>query len=192
LAIYYHSAHKIYTIGIRHEPPLPTIPLFAHKILETLHPTNLVIITSSNSVPSSIPISLLRTSTKQEAIGGVHADPNPLFSNRRRVTGRDIQARIHAAKDHKEVGEIPLLQPPNMIQGIAASLMSLAEVHGIYGTCFVFSTWIGEGLEKRDVEIVVRKLQDCLKGVQVNSQNVLNGWRHTLGASGAERSSIYL
>lgn len=105
---------------------------------------------------------------------------------------RDIQSRIHAAKNPKEVGEIPLLQPPNMIQGIAASLMSLAEVHGIHGTCFVFSTWIGEGLEKRDVEIVVKKLEDCLKGVQVNSQDVMNGWKHALGASGAEKSSIYL
>ena len=108
------------------------------------------------------------------------------------MTRQDIEARIHAAKNPKEVGEIPLLQPPNMIQGIAASLMSLAEVHGIHGTCFVFSNWIGEGLEKRDVEIVARKLQDCLKGVQVNSQDVLDGWKHALATSGAEKSSIYL
>ena len=108
------------------------------------------------------------------------------------MSGHDIQSRIRAAKNPSEVGEIPLLQPPNMIQGIAASLMSLAEVHGIHGTYFVFSAWIGAGLEKRDVEIVVRKLEDCLKGVQINSQDVLNGWKHAFGASGAEKSSIYL
>lgn len=79
-----------------------------------------------------------------------------------------------------------------MIQGIAASLMSLAEVHGIHGTCFVFSSWIGEGLERRDVERVVSKLDDCLLGTQVNVQDVLKGWKQAVGASGAEKSSIYL
>jgi hypothetical protein len=79
-----------------------------------------------------------------------------------------------------------------MIQGIAASLMSLAEIHAIHATCFVFSTWIGEGLERRDVERVVSKLDDCLGGTQVNVQDVLKGWKQAIGASGAEKSSIYL
>jgi len=161
-------------------------------MLNALHPKNLVILASSTSVPSTIPISLLRTSTKLEAVGGLHADPNPLFSNRHRVTGRDIQSRIRASQHPEEVGEIPLLQPPNMIQGIAAALMSLAEVHAIHGTCFVFSSWIGEGLERRDVERVVSKLDDCLGGTQVNVQDVLKGWKQAIGASGTEKSSIYL
>ena len=192
LSIHYHSKDKIYTVGILHQPPLPAIPLFAHKIIDTLHPKNLVILTSSTSVPSTIPISFLQTSTKLEAIGGIRADPNPLFSNRGRVTGQDIQSRIHASQHPEETSEIPLLRPPNMIQGIAASLMSLAEVHGIHATCFVFSSWVGEGLEKRDVEKVVGKVQDCLGGVQVNVQDVLKGWKHALGVSGVGKSSIYL
>lgn len=168
------------------------IPLIAHKILHTLHPLNLVILSSSTSVPSSIPISLLRTSTPAIAIGGIHADPNPLFSNRGRVTGQDIQRRIRAAHDPYGEGEIPLLQPPNMIQGIAASLISLAEVHGIHASCFVFSSWIGETLEKRDVEALVKKLQDSLKGTRINVQDVLKGWKEAIGMSVAEKSSIYL
>jgi hypothetical protein len=176
-------------VGIQHQPPLPTIPLFAHRILDTLHPTNLVIVASSNSVPSTIPVSILRTSTKLEAIGGIPADPSPLHSNRRRVTAQDIQSRIKASQHPAEAGEIPLLQPPNMIQGIAASLMSLAEVHGIHATCFVFSSWIGPELEKKDAERVVSHLRNCLKGVPVNVDDLIKGWKQ---ASGTERSSIYL
>lgn len=80
-----------------------------------------------------------------------------------------------------------------MIQGIAASLMGLAEIHGIVGTCFVFSSWVGEGLEKRDVESVVQKMEDgCLPGVKVNVQDVMDGWRQALGTTAGEKSSIYL
>ena len=80
-----------------------------------------------------------------------------------------------------------------MIQGIAASLMGLAEVHGIVGTCYVFSSWVGEGLERRDVENVVGKMYDgCLRGVKVNVQDVMNGWKQALGSSAGEKSSIYL
>jgi hypothetical protein len=79
-----------------------------------------------------------------------------------------------------------------MIQGIAAALMSLAEFHGIRGTCFVFSSWIGGGLERRDVERVVRDLGDILMGVQVKTDQVLKGWRIALGSSNADKLSIYL
>jgi len=71
--------------------------------------------------------------------------------------------------------------------------MGLAEVHGIVGTCFVFSSWVGEELERRDVENVVDKMYDgCLRGVKVNVQDVMNGWKQALGASAGDKSSIYL
>jgi hypothetical protein len=80
-----------------------------------------------------------------------------------------------------------------MIQGIAASLMGLAEVHGIVGTCFVFSSWVGDGLEKRDVENVVGKLYEGgLRGVRINVQDVMNGWKQALGGTAGDKSSIYL
>jgi hypothetical protein len=79
-----------------------------------------------------------------------------------------------------------------MIQGIAASLISLAEIHGIRGDCFVFSSWIGEGLEKGDVERVVTKVGDVLMGVKISSDQVMKGWSQALGSSAADKSSIYL
>jgi hypothetical protein len=80
-----------------------------------------------------------------------------------------------------------------MIQGVAAAVMGLAEVHGIVGTCFVFSSWVGEGLERRDVENVVGKLYEGgLRGVKINVQDVMNGWKQALGATAGEKSSIYL
>jgi hypothetical protein len=80
-----------------------------------------------------------------------------------------------------------------MIQGVAAAVMGLAEVHGIVGTCYVFSSWVGEGLERRDVENVVGKLYEGgLRGVKINVQDVMNGWKQALGATAGEKSSIYL
>ena len=80
-----------------------------------------------------------------------------------------------------------------MIQGVAAAVMGLAEVHGIVGTCYVFSSWVGEGLERRDVENVVGKLYEGgLRGVKINVQDVMDGWKQALGASAGEKSSIYL
>jgi len=80
-----------------------------------------------------------------------------------------------------------------MIQGVAAAVMGLAEVHGIVGTCFVFSSWVGEGLERRDVENVLGKLYEGgLRGVKINVQDVMNGWKQALGATAGEKSSIYL
>jgi len=135
---------------------------------------------------------MLRTSHHPKALGGRDADFNPLFSNRGRVTRGDIQARVQASHDPAAHGEVPLLKPPNMIQGIAASLMEGAEVHGIVGTCFVFSSWLGEGLDKTDVERVVGKMWDVLRGVRVNSDDVLNGWKRSLGGSAKDKSSVYL
>ena len=80
-----------------------------------------------------------------------------------------------------------------MIQGVAAAVMGLAEVHGIVGTCFVFSSWVGEGLERRDVENVLGKLYEGgLRGVKINVQDVMDGWKQALGATAGEKSSIYL
>jgi hypothetical protein len=80
-----------------------------------------------------------------------------------------------------------------MIQGVAAAVMGLAEVHGIVGTCYVFSSWVGEGLERKDVENVVGKLYEGgLRGVKINVQDVMNGWKQALGATAGEKSSIYL
>jgi hypothetical protein len=79
-----------------------------------------------------------------------------------------------------------------MIQGLAAKLMELAEVHGIRATAFVFSTWVGEGLEKRDVEKVVGKLEDSLRGAHVNADDILKSWKKAVGSSAADKSSIYL
>jgi hypothetical protein len=56
----------------------------------------------------------------------------------------------------------------------------------------VFSSWIGEGLEKGDVERVVRKLGDVLMGVRISSDQVMRGWSQALGSSVADKSSIYL
>jgi len=194
IPILYHEEEDIYTLAIPRQPPLQTDAVLATKILDILHPTNLVVLTSSKSVPHTCPVSLLRTSHPFKAIGGLPADPYPLFSNRRRVTREDIAAR-RAATDPGHIAEVevPLLQPPNMIQGIAASLMSLAEVHGIHATCFVVSEWIGDRLEDGDVERVVEKLNDTLRGAgRVHSHIVKKTWRQALGLSGAEKSSIYL
>jgi hypothetical protein len=79
-----------------------------------------------------------------------------------------------------------------MIQGVAAKLMELAEVHGIRATAFVFSTWVGEGLEKSDVEKVVGKLEDLLRGVHIDVDDILKSWKKAVGSSAAEKSSIYL
>ena len=79
-----------------------------------------------------------------------------------------------------------------MIQGIAASLMGLAEVHGIPATCFVISSWVGANLEAHDVERVVTKLSDVLGGVTVDRDCILKGWHRALGVTGTEKSSIYL
>lgn len=79
-----------------------------------------------------------------------------------------------------------------MIQGIAASLMSLAEIHGIHATCFVVSAWIGDRLEDKDVEKLVTKLNDTLRGGRVNPHVVKKTWQQALGLSEAEKSSIYL
>jgi hypothetical protein len=79
-----------------------------------------------------------------------------------------------------------------MIQGVAAKLMELAEVHGIRATAFVFSTWVGEGLEKRDVEKVVGKLEDLCRCVNIDAGDILKGWKKAVGNSAAEKSSIYL
>jgi hypothetical protein len=79
-----------------------------------------------------------------------------------------------------------------MIQGIAGALISSAEIYGIRGTCFVFSSWIGEGLEQKDVETVVEKLEHVLSGVKVGPEEAMKGWRLALGSSGADKSSIYL
>jgi len=135
---------------------------------------------------------MLRTSHHPKAIGGHDADFNPLFSNRGRVSRSDIKARLEASQDPAAHGEIPLLTPPNMIQGIAASLMEGAEVHGIVGTCFIFSSWLGDGLDKEDVKRVVGKLGDALRGVSVSVDDVLKGWKRCLGNSRSEKSSIYL
>lgn len=135
---------------------------------------------------------MLRTSHHPQSLGGHAADFNPLFSNRGRVSRGDIQRRLEASQDPAAHGEIPLLTPPNMIQGIAASLMEVAEVHGIVGTCFIFSSWLGDGLDKRDVERVVGKMGDALRGVKVSVDEVLKGWKRSLGASEKDKSSIYL
>lgn len=137
---------------------------------------------------------MLRTSHHPKALGGHDADFNPLFSNRGRVSQSDIKARLAASQDPAAHGEIPLLTPPNMIQGIAASLMEGAEVHGIVGTCFILSSWLGDGLDKEDVKRVVTKLGDALRGVSVDVSvdDVLKGWKRCLGNSQTEKSSIYL
>lgn len=192
IPIYYHPDHDIYTLSIKHQPPLALTPHLANLILSTLHPTNLVILTSSTTVPSSIPVSVLRTSHHPKAIGGHDADFNPLFSNRGRVSRADIKARLETSLDPAAHGEIPLLTPPNMIQGVSASLMEGAEVHGIVGTCFVFSSWLGDGLDKGDVERVVKKMGDALRGVKVSVDDVLKGWKRCLGGSEKEKASIYL
>jgi hypothetical protein len=63
----------------------------------------------------------------------------------------------------------------------------------LVGTCFVFSSWVGERLERRDVENVVRKVNDMgVGGVEVNVKDVMDGWKLALGASAGEKSSIYL
>jgi len=167
-------------------------PYLAHKVLDTLQPRNLVVVTSSNAIPSTIPVSLLCTSTPATAAGGVHADAYSLFSNRRLVRSGDIQARIRAAQSPKTAWEIPLLQPPKMILGIAASLMSLAEIHGIHATCFIFSTWIGEDLDRRDAERFVAHLTDVLKGIRIDVNDVLKGWKQSFGVSWVDKSSIYI
>jgi hypothetical protein len=79
-----------------------------------------------------------------------------------------------------------------MIQGVAAKLMELAEIHGIRATAFVFSTWVAGGLEKRDVEKVVGKLDDLCRGARVDPDDILKGWKKAIGNSAAEKSSIYL
>ena len=113
---------------------------------------------------------------------------NPLFSNRGRVTRERLAERRAAA--HLE---IPLLQPPNMIQGIAASVMALAEVHGIHAVCFVVSEWVGEQLEDGDVEKIVHKLNEVLSGEgSVSVGDVRKTWRQAFESSGAQKASIYL
>lgn len=192
IPVCYHSESDIYTLSIKHQPPLPLVPHLSSQILSTFHPTNLVVLTSSTTVPSSLPISILRTSHHPKAIGGQAADFNPLFSNRGRVSRGDIQARLQASQNPAAHSEIPLLTPPNMIQGIAASLMEGAELHGIVGTCFIFSSWLGDGLDKEDVKRVVTKLGDTLRGVNISVDDVLKGWKRCLGSSQNEKSSIYL
>jgi len=189
LSVHHHPEHNIYTISIPQQPALEFAPFVAHSILNSFHPTNLVILTSSKAVPSNIPVSFLSTSTSPTAIGGQPADRNPLFSNRRITTPRDIQARIAAHQHPQESDELPLLQPPHMIQGIPAALISSAEIYGIHATCLIISTWLGEDLEKRDVEKLCKKLNQVLKGLNVDAEAILKGWNHSLGI---ERSTIYL
>ena len=164
----------------------------AVKILDAFRPSNLIILTSAESIPSVIPVSLLRTSTAAIAVGGLPADPVPLFSNARRVSMRDIQGRMEAVQHVEDSIEIALLPPPYMIQGIAASLMDLAEVYGIHATCFILSSWIGDGLELRDAERLAAKMNDCLKQQMIDPQDILEGWKSGLGGQGSGNSSIYL
>jgi len=189
LSIHHHPEHNIYTISIPNPPALEFVPFVARSILNSFHPTNLIILTSSKAVPSNIPVSFLSTSTSPTAIGGQPADRNPLFSNRRITTPRDIQARIAAHQHPQESDELPLLQTPHMIQGLPAALLSLAEIYGIHATCLIISAWVGEDLEKRDVEKLCKKLSHVLNGVHVDAQNIFKGWNHSLGI---ERSTIYL
>jgi len=79
-----------------------------------------------------------------------------------------------------------------MIQGIAAALISLAEIHGIHATCFVLSSWIGGGLEEKDVDKMAAKLDDTLKGVPVSRRDIMKTWKAASGLSGVERSTLYL
>ena len=159
--------------------------------MDTLHPKTLVILTSSNSVPSTIPVSHLVTSTPRMAVGDIPADSNPLFSNRGRVMTDDIQARIAAYRHPEQSNEIPVLQPPYLIQGISASLMCLAEIRGIHATCYILSSW-NQNPEGRDVEKLVAKVRDELCGVELNVDDVLNGWKMAVGIFGAEKMSVYL
>jgi hypothetical protein len=194
IAINYHDDDDLYTLSLAQQPPLQVLDPLASKILDTLHPENLVVLTSSKSVPHTHPVSLLRTSHPLKGVGGLPADANPLFSNRGRVTRGDIAKRVAATTPDKiQETEVPLLQPPNMIQGIAASIMSLAEIHGIHATCFIVSEWIGDRLEERDVEKVVVKMNDALRGSgTISNEDFKSTWRQALAVSGAEKSSIYL
>jgi hypothetical protein len=190
LGIYYHEKVTLYTIPICHQPPLAIIPFISYKLINILHPKNLIILTSSNSVPSTIPISQLITSTPRMAIGGIPIPSNPLFSNRGRVTRDTIQARI-TAHQHPDQSEIPILQTPYMIQGISASLICLAEIKGIHAVCYIVSCRI-ESPDRRDIEKLVSKVKDQLGGIELNVNDILKGWRTVFGISGYEKMSIYL
>jgi hypothetical protein len=74
-----------------------------------------------------------------------------------------------------------------MIQGIPAAFMSLAELYGIHATCLIVSTWVGEDLEKKDVEKLSQKLSHV--GLNVAAEGILKVWNDSLGI---ERSTIYL
>ena len=132
---------------------------------------------------------MLRTSHHPKAIGGHDADFDPLFSNRGRVSQKDIQARLEASRNPASHSNIALLTPPSRISGIAAALMEGAELHGIVGTCFIFSSALGDGLGRRDVEKVVGKMTDALRGVKVSADDVLKGWKRCLQVSEKETSS---
>lgn len=132
---------------------------------------------------------MIRTSHHPRAIGGHDADFNPLFSNRGRVSQRDIKARVEVSQDPASHGEIPLLTSPKMIQGIVATLLDGAERQGIVGTCFVFSSGLVDRLDRRDLKRVVRKIADALKGVNVNIDDLLKGWNRCFGDSEKEKTS---
>jgi len=180
--ILYHEEQDVYTLGFSDIPgPAYWGPL-AFRLLQVMEPSRLVLLGSPSSIPSSDPITMLRTTAATfQSLPGVLADPNPVHSNRRRVSPEDIQARISAHRHPLQSDDIPLLLPPKMVEGFEASFCWWAEICGIPALYFAVSLHIGENLEKTDLRKIVKKVDDFLERTVTDAEMdlVVNHWHAT-------------